>query len=122
MVGGLVDTLLPTYLGDGMKNNKKHAKIKSARHSAERTLTKYEYAQMLKNNEDYTNQVEDREKDLNSFFWQGIDPRRRQEFADGGMVAENDNAMSNLPEEGYQKLYPKAPFYSTPLVDSTELD
>lgn len=89
---------------------------------AERDLTKHEYTEMLINSKSYTKKVADREHDTGSFFWQGIDPRRRQEFADGGMVKEDDNAMANLPTEAVHTTYPKAPFYSTPLIDSLELD
>ena len=48
----------------------------------------------------------------------GIDPRRRQEMADGGMVREDQQAMANLSNKAIHHEYPKLPFYSTPYVDS----
>lgn len=48
----------------------------------------------------------------------GIDPRRRQEMADGGMVREDDRAMANLSEKAIHHEYPKLPYYSTPYNDA----
>lgn len=48
----------------------------------------------------------------------GIDPRRRQEMADGGMVREDQRAMSNLSPKAIHHEYPKLPFYSTPYNDA----
>ncbi len=48
----------------------------------------------------------------------GVDPRRRQELADGGMVREDDRAMANLSEKAIHHEYPKLPYYSTPYNDS----
>lgn len=64
--------------------------------------------------------VTDRENDMASFFWQGIDPRRRQEFADGGIIKEDYNAMSNCPTEPIHKEYPKITYYATPQSDFIE--
>lgn len=48
----------------------------------------------------------------------GIDPRRRQEMADGGIVREDQRAMANLPARAIHHQYPKLPFYSTPYNDA----
>lgn len=91
-------------------------------YNEERDLTRNEYTELQKNNREYVETIAKREKDTKSFYWQGIDPRRRQEFADGGMISEDPSAMANLSQKCIHAQYPKAPFYSTPLVDSLELD
>lgn len=48
----------------------------------------------------------------------GIDPRRRQEMADGGMVREDRKAMANLSNTAIHHEYPKLPYYSTPYNDA----
>lgn len=48
----------------------------------------------------------------------GIDPRRRQEMADGGMVREDRKAMANLSNTALHHEYPKLPYYSTPYNDA----
>jgi hypothetical protein len=61
----------------------------------------------------------DRVKDLESKFYGGIDPRRRVEMADAGMISEDQTAMSNLPEKGYQQEYPRTGFNSMPYIDDS---
>ena len=61
--------------------------------------------------------VRDRENDMKSFFWQGIDPRRRQEFADGGIIKEDYTAMGNCPTQPIHKEYPKISYYASPQDD-----
>lgn len=44
----------------------------------------------------------------------GVDPRRRIEFAEGGMVQEDPRAMANLPETPIHTEFPRVnPFYNT---------
>lgn len=40
-------------------------------------------------------------------FWRGVDPRRRVEKADGGMVQEDPRAMANLSERAIHQEYPE---------------
>lgn len=58
-----------------------------------------------------------RVKDARNEFYAGMDPRRKQELADGGMVAEDNNAMANLSENFVHAQYPRSEFYSTPYID-----
>lgn len=57
-----------------------------------------------------------------SIFYGAIDPRRRQEYADGGMVAEDPTAIANLPTRFIHGEYPRAPYYYGPIhfVDTTD--
>lgn len=48
-----------------------------------------------------------RAEDVNYFWWQGVDPRRRIELANGGMVREDRNAMANLPTQAIHTEYPE---------------
>lgn len=56
---------------------------------------------------------------IGSPLYGGIDPRRRVEMADGGMVCEDQTAMSNLPTEGYQRQYPRTGFYPNPYIQTS---
>lgn len=47
-----------------------------------------------------------------------VDPRRRQELADGGMVREDRNAMANLSGRAAHYEYPRLGYYSTPYIDA----
>lgn len=47
-----------------------------------------------------------------------VDPRRRQELADGGMVREDRNAMANLSPKAISHEYPRLGYYSNPYIDS----
>ena len=48
----------------------------------------------------------------------GVDPRRRKELADGGMVREDRKAMSNLSNQAIHHEYPRLGYYTTPYVDA----
>lgn len=58
---------------------------------------------------------------MQNAFFAGVDPRRRRELADSGMVHEDHTAMANLSPVGYQKEYPKdgTGFVFTPYLDDT---
>ncbi len=61
---------------------------------------------------------QDREMYSTEYPAYGIDPRRRQEMADGGIVREDQRAMANLSPKAIHHEYPKLPFYSTPYNDA----
>lgn len=52
-------------------------------------------------------------------FYAGVDPRRKIELAEGGMVREDRNAMANLPRQAIHCEYPQAPFYNSQYIDDT---
>lgn len=52
-------------------------------------------------------------------LYAGIDPRRRQEVADAGMVQEDPNAIANLSPKAIHHEYTRFGFYSTPYIDDT---
>jgi hypothetical protein len=47
-----------------------------------------------------------------------MDPRRRQEFADGGIIREDDRAFANLPAQAINHEYPSFGYYSNPYMSS----
>jgi hypothetical protein len=51
-------------------------------------------------------------------FYQGIDPRRREEVANGGMIQEDHKAMANLSPNFIHKEFPRFSFWSTPFNDA----
>jgi hypothetical protein len=62
--------------------------------------------------------VYERTKGMMSDFYQGIDPRRREEIANGGMVQEDHRAMANLSPNFIHKEFPRFSFWSTPFNDA----
>ena len=63
----------------------------------------------------------DRVQQAYSRFYAGIDPRRKKEMAEGGMIQEDRQAMSNLPQQGFQRHYPRAGYYTNPYIQDSEL-
>lgn len=61
-----------------------------------------------------------RVESMRNEFYAGIDPRRRQELADGGMIREDQNAMSNLSPVAANYEYPQAGYYSSPYIDGAK--
>lgn len=57
-------------------------------------------------------------KGMMSEFYQGVDPRRREELANGGIVQEDHNAMANLSPRFIHQEYPRFSFWSTPFNDA----
>lgn len=62
----------------------------------------------------------DRTQDMSNEFYAGVDPRRKSELADGGMVRESRVDMANLPRQAIHCEYPRDGFYQTPYLDSIE--
>jgi hypothetical protein len=60
--------------------------------------------------------------DIRNEFYAGLDPRRKQEMADAGIIREDRTAMANLPNRFIHKEYSKTKFYSTPYLDDIEGD
>lgn len=60
----------------------------------------------------------ERIREMRNDFYQGVDPRRREEIANGGMVHEDNRAMSNLPEYFVHREYPRYSFWSSPYNDA----
>jgi hypothetical protein len=92
-------------------------------HKPPRAINRKEAREVYHNYEmkrDLTNQfMYDRTKELYSSFYGGIDPRRKGEMADAGMIHEDQTAMANLPKEGYQNQYPRAGYYSSNYIDDS---
>ena len=57
-----------------------------------------------------------------SDLYAGIDPRRRREVADSGMVQEDHTKIANLPSRPIHTEYKRFGFYSTPYIDDSELE
>ena len=79
------------------------------------------YGNVEVKSEQYSDRAYDRVEEMYSSFYAGLDPRRRQEAADGGMVKEDKTAMANLSNKPVHREYAPAGYYSSPyLDDSTE--
>ena len=90
----------------------------------ERAIRRHEardyYAQMYHNEQRRDQRAFERLKDMENEFFAGVDPRRRQEIADGGMVREDHRQMANLPRQAIHAEYPQAPYYSSNYMDNAE--
>ena len=75
------------------------------------------YAQMYRNEQERDQRSLDRVMDARNEFYAGIDPRRRQEVADSGMVQEDHRAIANLSPVPVHREFPKAGYYSTQYLD-----
>jgi hypothetical protein len=58
-------------------------------------------------------------KDPMSSFYSGLDPRRRKEAADAGMVHEDRTAIANLSNTPVHREYPPSQFHRVFYNDST---
>lgn len=54
---------------------------------------------------------------LERAFRSQLDPRRAQERIDSRVIQEDHNAMSNLPQEGYQKIWQRNKLFDNPYLD-----
>jgi hypothetical protein len=89
----------------------------------ERAIRRHEvrnvYDQMYRNGERRDQRAFQRIRDMENEFYAGVDPRRRQEIADAGIIREDLNCMANLPRQAIHHEYPQAGYYSTPYIDDT---
>lgn len=82
-----------------------------------RPESRVRYENLEVKGEQYSNRALSRVEEMQSYFYAGLDPRRRQEMADGGMVKEDERAMANLSNTPIHRQYPAYPFYSSPYID-----
>src|ERR1700687_2312392 len=54
-------------------------------------------------------------------LYAGMEPRRRQELEDAGMIHEDHSAIANLPQQVMIKPYPKVGPYNPEVLDDTIL-
>lgn len=57
-----------------------------------------------------------------SCFYGGIDPRRRKEASDFGLIREDRTACANLPKAPVMRSFKRFGWYCTPLIDDTVLE
>ena len=86
-----------------------------------------EFEAMEKENRRLNELAFHRAQQVGDFFWEGVDPRRRIELAQGGMVREDRNAMANLPMQAIHTEYPELGinsygFGTNQLIDAERLD
>lgn len=76
-----------------------------------------EYDLMYRDAQERDQRAFDLIEQLDGEFWRGVDPRRRQEVADGGLIQEDHTQMANLPRRAIHHEYPKAGYYESPYID-----
>jgi len=67
----------------------------------------------------YNDRAMARVEDIYNAFYSGIDPRRRQESADAGMIREDQTAMANLSPRPIHRQFPGVSYYDNPYIDAT---
>lgn len=77
------------------------------------------HGNMLEKDEERSAFDYERVSSMYSAFYAGLDPRRRTEMAEGGMVKEDKNAMANLSNTPVHMEYPRAGFYTSPYIDDS---
>jgi len=97
---------------------KQRTRKRNAR-ALDRDEAKKVYGVVEEKSQAYSNRAFDRVEEMYSSFYAGLDPRRRQEMADGGMVKEDRYAMANLSNKPVHQQYPPAGYYSTPYIDDS---
>jgi len=84
----------------------------------ERAIRRHEvraiYDQMYRENQERDQRAFERLREMKNEFYAGVDPRRRQELSDAGMIREDHNAMANLPRQAQHHEFPQQPFYESP--------
>lgn len=63
-----------------------------------------------------------RAREIGGEFGGGLDPRRRQEVADAGLIREDHTQMANLPRMAQHHEFPAAGYYMTPYLDDSRLE
>jgi hypothetical protein len=63
-----------------------------------------------------------RAREIGGEFGGGLDPRRRQEVADAGLIREDHTQMANLPRMAQHHEFPVGGYYMTPYLDATRMD
>ena len=72
--------------------------------------------------DEYNNMAQRQLQEMRSAFYAGIDPRRYQEMADGGMVQEDPNAIANLSNEFIHAEYPQVGYRTNKYLNTLEED
>lgn len=91
---------------------------KAQERSTRRFEVREQYRQMYDLEQRRDQRAFARLQDMNNEFFEGVDPRRREEIADGGMIREDHNSMANLPRQAIHCEYPQAPYYSSNYIDN----
>ena len=97
----------------------KKRKARSTSRAIKRDESRKVYANLEDKGEMRSFMAFDRVEEMYSAFYAGLDPRRKQEMADGGMVKEDRNAMANLSPTPISREYPPAAFWSSPYIDDS---
>lgn len=92
---------------------------RSQERAIRRDEVRAEYSAMYQLEQRRDQRTFDRTRDMSNEMYAGVDPRRRQEIADGGMIREDRKGMANLPRQAQHHEYPQAGYYTTPYIDDT---
>jgi hypothetical protein len=79
----------------------------------------YTYEVQQRKAEAYDARALARVADPASDWFAGLDPRRRQEVADSGMIRPDMKEMANCPRQAIHHEWPKIWYYQNPYIDDT---
>jgi len=102
-----------------MKSKRGNAPANSTLKQEAACLKDIEYVYQVQNRkaEAYDRRALARVQNPRSDFFGGIDPRRRQENADSGMIRPDMNAMANCPRQAIHHEWPIVSYYQNPYID-----
>jgi hypothetical protein len=109
---------VPVYRGENVHENPAqdpyddHPERAIRRHEVRETYEQAFRSQLRRVDRNY-----DTIRNPESEFYAGIDPRRKQEMADGGLIVEDHKEIANLPRQAIHHEYPRGEFYGTPYID-----
>lgn len=67
----------------------------------------------------HMSESEHRHHKVRGGHYEGMDPRRRQEMEDAGMIHEDHSAMANMPQNVIMRSYPMENDYTPEGLDDT---
>lgn len=89
--------------------------------SVKRAEVEKDYSAFNKDRDRCVEYAYERDRQIGGEFGGGLDPRRRMEVADGGLLREDPTAMANLPRMAQHHEFPASGYYMTPYLDATRL-
>lgn len=76
------------------------------------------YAEQQLLAQQHSDRTMDSVMDARNTFYAGLDPRRKQEVADSGLIREDHNAMANLPRMAQHHEWPTVGYFGSPYIDA----
>jgi hypothetical protein len=90
--------------------------------AVKRTEIENDYSALREDQDRCIRYAYERARQIGGEYGAGLDPRRRQEVADAGLIREDHTQMANLPRMAQHHEFPAAGYYMTPYLDDSRLE